>query len=217
MIETKDKILDAAERLFAENGYLATSLRRIMNEAGVNVAAVHYYFRSKESLLEAVLVRRAETANRERLELLERCERAAEGDTLPLEQVIEAFLVPTFRMAADPARGGPTFLRLMGRLQAESDVLPNVILIRFRPVLLRFGEALARALPGLPPAELYWRARLSMGATAQVLRDSQFTKFAAVRSDGSLDYEPVLDRLVAYLSAGFRAPIVESIRKQEMT
>ena len=82
MIDTKERILDAAERLFAENGYAATSLRRIMNDAGANVASVHYYFRSKESLLEAVLVRRATAANRDRLELLERFEREAAPERL---------------------------------------------------------------------------------------------------------------------------------------
>lgn len=216
MIDTKERILDAAERQFAENGYLATSLRRIMNEAGVNVASIHYYFRSKESLLEAVLLRRAEPANQERLEMLDRFEREARNGRLAVEQVLEAFLVPTMRMAADPARGGHTFLRLMGRLHAESDLLPGIILVRFRPVLLRFAEALARALPDLPPAELYFRSRLAMGAAAQVFRDSNYRKWAVEDTDGKFDWQPVLDRLVSYLSAGFRAPVVEIMHEQEM-
>ena len=54
-IDTKARILDAAERLFADNGYSATSLRDITNEAGVNLAAVNYHFGSKEALLSAVL------------------------------------------------------------------------------------------------------------------------------------------------------------------
>lgn len=216
MIDTKERILDAAERRFAENGYLATSLRRIMNEANVNVASIHYYFRSKESLLEAVLVRRAEPANQERLEMLDRFEREAGGGRVAVEQVLEAFLIPTMRMAADPVRGGHTFLRLMGRLHAESDLLPGLILVQFRPVLLRFAEALARALPDLPPAELYFRARLAMGAAAQVFRDSNYRKWAQEDSDGKFDWQPVLDRLVSYLSAGFRAPLVEIMHEQEM-
>lgn len=217
MIDTKERILDAAEKLFAENGYLATSLRSIMHEAGVNVASVHYYFRAKESLLEAVLVRRAEAANRDRVAMLERLEGEAGGGPLEVEQVIEAFLVPTFRMAADPERGGHHFLRLMGRLQAESDLLPSIIFVRFRPVLLRFGQALAAALPEMPPAELYWRARLAMGATAQVLRDSHYLKWSTLDSGGRYDWEPVLGRLVSYLSAGFRAPVVQTVRTQEIT
>jgi AcrR family transcriptional regulator len=217
VIDTKERILDAAERLFSENGYSATSLRRIMNEAGVNVASIHYYFRAKESLLEAVLVRRATAANRERLEMLEQFEREAAPRPVALERVLEAFLVPTLRMASDPARGGHNFLRLMGRLHAESDLLPGIILVQFRPVLMRFAEALAKALPDLSSPELYFRARLAMGATAQVFRDSTYRKWSEEDFEDSFDWRPVLGRLVGYLAAGFRAPVVEMVREEEMT
>jgi AcrR family transcriptional regulator len=60
---TKERILDTAERLFAERGYSATSLRAIIAEADVNLASVHYHFDSKEALLEAVFLRRALPAN----------------------------------------------------------------------------------------------------------------------------------------------------------
>jgi AcrR family transcriptional regulator len=216
MIDTKERILESAERLFAENGYLATSLRRIMNEAGVNVASVHYYFRSKESLLEAVLLRRAERVNRERLEMLERLERESGGRTPCVEQVIEAFLVPTLRLAANPSTGGHQFLRLMGRLHAESDLLPGIILVQFRPVLLRFAEALAHALPEVPSPELFFRARLALGATAQVFRDSSYLKWADDEGEDEFDWHPVLARLVSFLSAGFRAPAMEMVRQQEI-
>jgi AcrR family transcriptional regulator len=172
MIETRDKILDSAERMFAEGGYAATSLRSIMSDAGVNVAAVHYYFRSKESLLEAVLSRRVEPANEERVGALEAYESSIGERGLQVDKILEAFLYPTFRMAADPDQGGYTFVRLLGRLQAESDMLPTIIFARFGPVLLKFADALARALPELPPQELFWRSRLAMGATAQILRDA---------------------------------------------
>ena len=74
MSATKEKILDTAERLFAEQGIGATSLRQIIGVAGVNLAAVHYHFGSKEALLEAVFARRIERVNRERLEMLDRVE-----------------------------------------------------------------------------------------------------------------------------------------------
>ena len=102
MNHTKESILDTAERLFAANGYAATSLRSIIAEAGVNLAAVHYHFHSKEALLEAVILRRSVPANQERLALLDRFEKAAEGKPVPLEKVIEAFVAPTFRMSRDP-------------------------------------------------------------------------------------------------------------------
>lgn len=208
MIETKDRILDSAERLFADGGYAATSLRSIMAEAGVNVAAVHYYFRSKESLLEAVLMRRVEPANEERMHALETYEQNTVGRRLRVECILEAFLYPTFRMAADPEQGGYTFVRLLGRLQAESDLLPKLVVARFGPVLLRFADALARALPELPQGELFWRARLAMGATSQILRDAP--RIQSLMTADAPDWKAMMERLIPFLSAGFHAPLDQS-------
>ncbi|SRR5579885_1477865 len=215
MIQTKDRILDAAERLFAEQGYSATSLRSIIAAAGVNLAAVHYHFHSKESLLEAVILRRAEPANQERLELLERYQAEAGGRPPALEKVLEAFLIPTFRLACDPSRGGNVFVKLMGRLHAESDLLPGIILAHFGPVLMRFSEALNRALPELPASELLWRGRLAMGTAAQVLRDTPQASLST-SEPVSQEWEHTMRRLISYLCAGFRSPVVPDTRIPEV-
>src|SRR3954471_3227822 len=104
MNETKLRILDTAERLFAESGFAATSLRQIISEAGVNLAAVHYHFGSKDELLDAVVTRKAAPVNEERLALL---------DGLPAEAgipaILDAFLTPMARKAG----ANPQFVRLM--------------------------------------------------------------------------------------------------------
>src|ERR1700748_2977437 len=147
MNDTPERILDTAERLFAEHGYSGTSLRAIITEADVNQAAVHYYFRSKEALLDAVLLRRTEPANAERMQMLERCEREA-GDGPPeLEEVIKAFVVPAFRAAYDPGKGGPVFRSLLGRLYAEGDILPRLAAAHFIPLLTRFAPRCREPLP----------------------------------------------------------------------
>ena len=209
MIETRDRILDAAERLFSKRGYATTSLRSIMAEAGVNVAAIHYHFHSKESLLEAILLRRLDPANRERLRALEAYEASVGDAPLDVDRILEAFLYPTFRMAADPASGGYTFIALLGRLQAESDLLPTIVFTRLGPVLLRFADALGRALPDLPPSELFLRARLAMGAAAQVLRDAPHIHSLTQNSSGEATlphWESLMERIIPFLSAGFRVP-----------
>jgi AcrR family transcriptional regulator len=211
MIETRDRILDSAERAFANGGYAATSLRSIMAGAGVNVAAIHYYFRSKESLLEAVLMRRMEAANLERLRLLHEYEGRLAGAKPEVDEILRAFLSPTFQMAAEPAQGGHPFVRLLGRLQAESDLLPHIVQSRLGPVLLRFADSLARALPELPHNELFLRARLAMGATAQVMRDAPMIKSLAGSPDGiSPDWNSTMERIIPFLRAGFHAPLEEN-------
>src|ERR1035437_2057984 len=99
MTDTKDKILDAAERLIGEQGYAATSLRQIIAEAGVNLAAVHYHFGSKEDLLNAVVVRKATPVNVARLARLDGVEAEAGSGPLGVEKVQESF----FARAGDVA------------------------------------------------------------------------------------------------------------------
>ena len=207
MNHTKERILDTAERLFAAQGYAATSLRGIIAEASVNLAAVHYHFHSKEALLEAVILRRSVPANQERLALLDRFEKEAGGTPPPLEKVIEAFVAPTFRMARDPAGGGMVFMRLMGRLHAEGDLLSGILMAHFHDVLERFSAALRRALPDLPPGELFWRLNFAIGALGQALRGG--SKDLGIIADLSLasNSEMALEQLVAFLSAGFRAHV----------
>src|ERR1700742_4448305 len=96
MSDTRDRILDTAERLFGEQGYSATSLRQIISEAGVNLAAIHYHFGSKEELLDELISRKAAPVNEERLELLNGLEAGAVSHPIPLDQLLEAFLGPPF-------------------------------------------------------------------------------------------------------------------------
>src|SRR6478752_5764427 len=115
---TKTRILDAGERLFVEHGFEATSLRSLTTAAGVNLAAVHYHFGSKEELFQAVLTRRLDPMNQERIDLLEKVEREAAVRPLSCEKVLFAMLIPALRLARDEKRGGKDFLRLVGRAYA---------------------------------------------------------------------------------------------------
>src|SRR6266516_2051252 len=126
-VETKQRILDSAERLCAEHGSEATSLRNIIADAKVNLAAIHYHFHSKDALLEAVIVRRLDPINQERLRLLDDCERQANGGRPPLEAVLEALIAPAVRVGGANQVGGRTFRRLVGRvLSDEKSVLPHM-------------------------------------------------------------------------------------------
>ena len=194
MSDTKGKILDTAERLFAERGFGATSLRSIIGEAGVNLAAVHYHFHSKEALLDAVLLRRLEPVNRERLGLLDQCEAAAGEGPPDLEAVLVALIAPPLRLRHEPAYS--TFMKLMGRILAESDL--GTIRKHFGPTIERFTKALQRALPDLPREELLWRAHFSVGCMAHTLLHGAAEVLGAPG-------EVTTESLVAFIAGGFRA------------
>src|ERR1035438_6301190 len=136
-----------------------------------------------------------------------RFEKEAGGKPPPLEKVIEAFVAPTLQMSRDPQSPSMVFMKLLGRLHAEGDLLPQILTSQFGDVLERFGAALRAALPDLPPEELFWRLNLALGALAQTMRGG--SKALETISDLPLSFnsETALERLVAFLSAGFRAPV----------
>jgi AcrR family transcriptional regulator len=200
MAETKERILDTAERLFAERGYGATSLRSIIAAANVNLAAVHYHFRTKEALLEAVLKRRLEPVNRERLAMLEECEKAA-GDAAPcLECVLNALIAAPLRLAGDPAYAA--FVKLMGRVVTDGDA--DLIRKHFGDVMARFLQAFHRAVPELSPDELLWRGYFAVAILAHTLVGTK--SFLGIQGPATAE------RLVSFISAGFRAPATTDAR-----
>ena len=203
--DTKQRILDSAERLFAEHGFEGTSLRTIIGDAKVNLAAIHYHFHSKEALLDAVILRRLEPINRRRLEMLDECERAG-GGRPSIEGVIEAFVAPPFR-AGIGREGVKSFAMLMGRIFTEQKSgYPPIIKQHLLEVVDRFKTALQSAAPELPVAELFWRLHFAAGAMAHTLRCGQDLELFSEGHCDPSDVEGTIRRLVQFGAAGFRAP-----------
>jgi AcrR family transcriptional regulator len=203
--DTKQRILDAAERLFAAHGFAGTSLRAITKEAGVNLAAVHYHFGTKEDLLRAVLSRIVVPVNRERLQMLEQVEAAA-GDGPPsLEGILEAFIAPDLRLIRDLGERGVIITRFLGRSYTEpAEMVQALIREQYEELGQRFMEVAAQALPEVPQAELYWRFKLVVGVLTYILADTDRTGGYA---EDLADVDETVRRLVAFLATGLRAPV----------
>ena len=204
--DTRTRLLDAAEHLFAENGIARTTLRQITASAGANLAAVNYHFGSKRVLLHEVFARRIQPVNEDRLARLDRVERDAGDEPPPVEDILRAFLTPAFLMKSSGTRHD--FLRLMGRAHTEpTGELREVVFAQFGEVVLCFSHAIARALPKLPPSIIQWRLQFAIGAMAFTLanRDAPGPSGPSRHSDAETD-EEVLSTLVEFLAAGFRAP-----------
>lgn len=202
-IDTKQRILDSAERLFSDRGFEGTSLRTIIADAKVNLAAIHYHYHSKEALLDAVILRRLEPINRRRLEMLDAAERSAGASPPSLEAVIEAFLAPAFRTVASDE----SIARLMGRILTSDRTLVPRMKQHMSELLGRFIQALQNAAPELPRHELFWRLQFMGGAMAfTLLRSHDLEVLSGGLCDAS-DAESTIRRLVAFAAAGFRAPV----------
>ena len=206
---TKDRILDAAEALFMEHGYEATSLRAITAAAAVNLAAVNYHFGSKEELFQAVLTRRLDPMNQARLELLTRFEAKAAPAPLPCERILLALLFPALELARDRRRGGKDFLRLLGRAYADpAPFIRRFLSLQYAEIIARFKAAFGRALPQLPRKELSWRLHFIMGALSYTLAATDALKLIAeLNPQQTPNDEILLRRLAPFLLAGLTAPL----------
>lgn len=214
--DTKTRILDAAELLFMEHGFEATSLRQLTAAAAVNLAAVNYHFGSKEELFQAVLTRRLDPMNQERIDRLERIEREAAGKPLSCEKVLFAMLIPALRLARDEKRGGKNFLRLLGRAYADpAPFIRSFLSAQYAQMIARYKEAFLQALPHLSRQELTWRLHFVMGALSYTLAGTDALKLFAQVGAADND-ELLLQRLAPFLVAGLKAPPMGDTRKLEL-
>lgn len=206
---TKDRILDSAERLFARDGFEATSLRAITAEANVNLAAVNYHFQSKEALVQAVIGRRMGPVTTRRLALLDAYEAEAADAPVPLEKLLDAFLRPVVEMVGSHAH---EFVPLIGRLYTEpGEFAVRLFKQQFEHLARRFVPALQRALPELPRVELVWRLHFAIGALAHTMAASKMLELMSGGSCEISDVEGTLTRLKAFVLAGLSSPVTTEV------
>lgn len=208
--DTRDQILDTAERLFAEFGIDGVSIRTITAEARVNLAAIHYHFGSKEALVREVFVRRIDPLNRERLRLLDDLLERSRPQTPRLEELVRILVGPPLRLWLQ-ADKGETFTRLCGRIYSESSgPLQTMFVDLFQEVVRRFSAAFEQAAPELPKTELMWRMHFVIGAMVHTLMQVGFVRQLRAQSGEGNEVEANIERLTRFATAGLRAPLPQA-------
>jgi AcrR family transcriptional regulator len=199
--ETQDRILDTAERLFAERGIDGVSVRAILAEAGVNAALANYHFGSREGLIDALLRRRLAPLNEERARLLDEVE--ARGKAASVEDVLRAFFAPAgrwFFARPDVAR---LFAQLMGSPNPDIRAMHRRA---FGDVAERFAEALAGRLPAhVTPMQLVCRFFFTLGTSLITSANgAEMAQFARERfgPEAVPDADSLVDEIVAFCAAG---------------
>ncbi len=210
-VGTQERILANAEVLFMEHGYEATSLRMITTGAGVNLAAVNYHFGSKEELFQAVLTRRLDPLNADRIRRLSDLETKHGANPAPLSDILLAMFLPALQLGRDPTRGGQNFLRLLGRAYVDpAPFIRNLLSQQYSEMIERFKSAFAKALPHLSKEELTMRLHFVMGALAYTLAGTDALKLiATINPHEPHDDSVLLRKLAPFLSAGLQAPATE--------
>lgn len=208
--DTATRILDAAETLFVEHGFEATSMRAITQSAEVNLAAVNYHFGTKEALFQAVFARRLTPLNELAIHKLDKLEKASPKG-LRVDTIISAFMDAALEIAQDPRRGGVIFVRLLSRAFVEPHpALRETLPKHYADLVVRYSRAFEMALPDLTETELQWRINFAFGAI--------FNAFAGNNILRLFIQDPVVNAreprriaafLLPFLVAGLHAPATD--------
>lgn len=203
-METKGKILTAAESLFAEHGLNGVSLRQITAKAGVNLASVNYHYYDKETLCREIITRRLRAINATRLAELTQAEARLAGRPVPLVEIMGILAHPLFLTDNDPTVYNAASRRLLGRIFSEP--LPfsaEVFSTELRLVMARFGQAIRRHTPSLSPEDFLWRYSLVVGAmhhALATLHDMKDRTNSICRND---DPESALRNFIVFAAQAF--------------
>jgi AcrR family transcriptional regulator len=207
----KDHILDAAESLFAEQGFAQVSIRDIAEHANANVAAVNYHFGSKERLFEALFARRVVPVNEMRLQLLDEAERRSRAGKPRLRDVVEAFVRPPL-LLGDPGSHGAQGLVMMRFLSRMLAMPKEHVFLEayYGEVRARFITRLTEILPSQPYETVLWRYNLMVGALIYALAGPQrMLRSPAAeppQPGDSWNVEDAIAEVVDFCAAGFSAP-----------
>lgn len=207
--DTKTRILDCAEELFARDGFHNTSLRGLTALADVNLASVNYHFGCKEALLEAVIERRLLPLNQVRSDKIAAVLTTARQQQKPpaVRELLRAFVAPTleFRNSSPGARA---FIALIGRSLSEPDAtVRQCFMERVMPLFQYLQQALSSALPQLPPAILLTRLHFVIGSMSHVMCNGEQPVTEEDLLELPLPQEELIEQLLNFVCAGLEAPV----------
>ncbi|MCB2107894.1 MAG: TetR family transcriptional regulator [Rhodobacteraceae bacterium] len=209
---SRDRILDAAEKLFAQHGFDGVTMRQIMRAAGADVALAYYHFKSKRDLFDAVMLRRVELLNEIRLEALEDLERRHKDNPPTVEEIISAFVNPLLELLAREQGKWRHYYALIAQINNSTEFGGELMTRYFDPLVKRFIGALRRALPECDERDLFWSYHFLSGALTLTFAETgriDNLSGGICRSD---DMDAANARMPAFIAAGFKALCVP--RKQ---
>lgn len=200
--ETKEQILTVAERLFAEHGFMGTTLRNVVSEAGVNLAAIHYHFGSKEDLFRAVVARFARPVVERELGLLSELKSRSE---LPsIEALLTAVVQSSLEILSEGEDARLVRAKFMGRCRTEPEPIQSIAHAEFAVATEAFLDMFQRVLPEQSRSQLSWKFDLVISTLVRVLMEAG-KPYALLKTTRPEDIEAATQQLVAFLSPGMRS------------
>ncbi len=202
---TRERILDAAEHLFAKRGFEGVTVRQIMSRAGADVALAYYHFKSKRDLFDAVLLRRAQTLNELRLKALDEVEQRHREDPPDVEEIIDAFTRPLLEELDRHPEDWRDYMALVAQVNNSPEWGGELMTRYFDPLVKRFLDALRRALPDCREEDLFWSYHFLSGALTLTFAETGRLDNLSGGLCSSADMAAANARMPRFVAAGFRA------------
>lgn len=209
---TRQRLLDAAEKLFANKGFHGVTVRAIAKEADADPALVTYYFGGKRELFDAVLLRRAEVLNQIRMAELDACEASAGPEGPSVEQIIAAFSHPMLERSANGGPGWKNYFALVAQITNSPEWGGEIMTKYFDPIATRFLGAIKRTQPDWTDEDVYWSYHFLSGAMVLTFAETGRIDNLSGGLCKSTDIDSVHARLPKFIAAGFER--LQSERKQ---
>ncbi|WP_257295246.1 TetR/AcrR family transcriptional regulator [Endozoicomonas sp. YOMI1] len=202
---TVDRILDAAEKLFAEHGFAETSLRSITSQAGVNLAAVNYHFGSKKSLIQAVFSRFLDPFVSNLSGAIVRYQ--DNNDVVDLEEILHLLVDQIMAVKPRSPEDLSVCMRMIGLAYTQGQGhLKKYLRDVYGEVFQAYLELLVKACPELPMNDLFWRVYFILGSAVFTLSGAD-TLRAMAESDYGVrtELEDIMRKMVPFMAAGLRS------------
>ena len=199
--DTKELILEVAERMFAERGFASVSIRDLTAEAGVNIASINYYFGSKDKLLYELFKRRTNEMTDARLSGLHEAQARAGGNPT-VRDIMRALVAPGIEWR-DPNSPHRHAFKFLSRARTEGTPQIKKVIDTRLGALEEFRDALSRAQPGAPIEDVVWGLHFALSTMHHVgVERSRIEALSMGACDGR-DVKELTERLVTYAAAGF--------------
>ena len=200
----RERILDAAEELFAEHGFDGVTVRQVTRKAAVDVALAHYYFGTKKGLFDSVFLRRAAVINDARLKAIDDYQINPGPGGATVEGFIQAFLDPIIERLANNEPGWKNYLAIVAQVNNTPKWGGETMARYFDPIIHRLIDAIRGIMPGAHDVDLYWSYQFLSGALTLTFAETGRIDLLSSGLCRSSDYEAMRTRMAPFIAAGFR-------------
>lgn len=201
---TRQRILDCAEKLFADAGFHATSVRDIASLAQCQFALIGYHFGAKSELLDHVLARRSSVLNKERMERLHRLRDRNKGRPIAIRDLVVAFVGAILERAGQGDAGWSNYTRLIAAIaiSAEWSYLTDK---HFNQVARQYVAEMKRSLPKVTDERLHQAFFFLLGAMCTVCARPDRVETLSQGRFGSKEVAHMAESLYTFIAGGITA------------